>query len=92
MTIFDGFLTSNNAVLINFESIYDNDPYLQKFTEDSSYKKDVPVYKTTFNGILSNLEDPLKCTLTEFKSVYENDLYLSNFKETIKDELEEFLE
>ena len=35
MTNFDGFLTNNNAVLINFESIYDNDPYLQKFTEDS---------------------------------------------------------
>lgn len=92
MTNFDGFLTNNNAVLINFESIYDNDPYLQKFTEDSSDKKDVPVYKTTFNGILTNTEDYLKCTLTEFKSIYENDLYLSNFKETIKNELEEFLE
>ena len=34
MTIFDGFLTNNNATLINFESIYDNDPYLQKFSED----------------------------------------------------------
>lgn len=92
MTNFDGFLTNNNAVLINFESIYDNDPYLQKFTEDSSCKKDVPVYKTTFNGILTNTEDYLKCTLTEFKSIYENDLYLSKFKETIKDELDEFLE
>lgn len=91
MTIFDGFLTSNTSTLINFESIYDNDPYLQKFTEDSFYENKV-VYKTTFNGILTNLEDPLKCTLTEFKSVYENDLYLSNFKETIKDELDEFLE
>ena len=49
MTIFDGFLTNNNATLINFESIYDNDPYLQKFTEDSSDKKEV-VYKTTFEG------------------------------------------
>jgi hypothetical protein len=91
MTNFDGFLTNNNAVLINFVSVYDNDPYLQKFTEDSSDKKEV-VYKTTFNGILSNTEDYLKCTLTEFKSIYENDLYLSNFKETIKNELEEFLE
>lgn len=91
MTIFDGFLTNNNAVLINFESIYDNDSYLQKFTEDSSDKKEVE-YKTTFNGILTNTEDYLKCTLTEFKSIYENDLYLSNFKETIKDELDEFLE
>ena len=90
MTNFDGFLT-NNAVLINFVSVYDNDPYLQKFTEDSSYKNEV-VYKTTFNGILTNTEDYLKCTLTEFKSIYENDLYLSNFKETIKNELEEFLE
>ena len=90
MTNFDGFLTNNNAVLINFESIYDNDTYLQKFTEDSLYENKV-VYKTTFNGILTNLEDPLKCSLTEFKSVYENDLYLSNFKETIKDELDEFL-
>jgi len=90
MTNFDGFLTNNNAVLINFESIYDNDHYLQKFTEDSLYENEV-VYKTTFNGILTNLEDPLKCSLTEFKSVYENDLYLSNFKETIKDELDEFL-
>lgn len=92
MTNFDGFLTNNNAVLINFESIYDNDPYLQKFKEDSSFKKEVPVYKTTFNGILTNTEDYLKCTLTEFKSIYENDLYLSNFKETIKNELDEFLE
>ncbi len=91
MTIFDGFLTNNNAVLINFESIYDNDPYLQKFTEDPLYKNEV-VYKTTFNGILTNTEDYLKCTLTEFKSIYENDLYLSKFKETIKDELDEFLE
>ena len=91
MTNFDGFLTNNNAVLINFVSVYDNDPYLQKFTEDSSDKKEV-VYKTTFNGILSNTEDYLKCTLTEFKSIYENDLYLSNFKETNKNELEEFLE
>ncbi len=92
MTNFDGFLTNNNAVLINFVSVYDNDPYLQKFKEDSSFKKEVPVYKTTFNGILTNTEDYLKCTLTEFKSIYENDLYLSNFKETIKNELEEFLE
>ena len=92
MTNFDGFLTNNNAVLINFVSVYDNDPYLQKFTEVSSDKKDVPVYKTTFNGILTNTEDYLKCTLTEFKSIYENDLYLSKFKETIKNELEEFLE
>ena len=91
MTNFDGFLTNNNAVLINFVSVYDNDPYLQKFTEDSSDKKEV-VYKSTFNGILTNTEDYLKCTLTEFKSIYENDLYLSNFKETIKNELEEFLE
>jgi hypothetical protein len=91
MTNFDGFLTNNNAVLINFESVYDNDPYLQKFTEDPSYKNEI-VYKTTFNGILTNTEDYLKCTLTEFKSIYENDLYLSNFKETIKNELEEFLE
>ena len=91
MTNFDGFLTNNNAVLINFVSVYDNDPYLQKFTEDSSDKKEV-VYKTTFNGILTNTEDYLKCTLTEFKSIYENDLYLSNFKETNKNELEEFLE
>lgn len=91
MTNFDGFLTNNNAVLINFVSVYDNDPYLQKFTEDSSDKKEV-VYKTTFNGILTNTEDYLKCTLTEFKSIYKNDLYLSNFKETIKNELEEFLE
>ena len=92
MTNFDGFLTNNNnAVLINFVSVYDNDPYLQKFTEDSSDKKEV-VYKTTFNGILTNTEDYLKCTLTEFKSIYENDLYLSNFKEIIKNELEEFLE
>lgn len=91
MTNFDGFLTNNNAVLINFESIYNNDTYLQKFTEDSLYENKV-IYKTTFNGILTNLEDPLKCSLTEFKSVYENDLYLSNFKETIKDELDEFLE
>ena len=91
MTNFDGFLTNNNAVLINFVSVYDNDPYLQKFTEDSSDKKEV-VYKTTFNGILTNTEDYLKCNLTEFKSIYENDLYLSNFKETIKNELEEFLE
>lgn len=91
MTNFDGFLTNNNAVLINFVSVYDNDPYLQKFTEDSSDKKEV-VYKTTFNGILTNTEDYLKCTLTEFKSIYEDDLYLSNFKETIKNELEEFLE
>ena len=91
MTNFDGFLTNNNAVLINFVSVYDNDHYLQKFTEVSSDKKEV-VYKTTFNGILSNTEDYLKCTLTEFKSIYENDLYLSNFKETIKNELEEFLE
>ena len=91
MTNFDGFLTNNNAVLINFVSVYDNDPYLQKFTEDSSDKKEV-VYKTTFYGILTNTEDYLKCTLTEFKSIYENDLYLSNFKETIKNELEEFLE
>ena len=91
MTNFDGFLTNNNAVLINFVSVYDNDPYLQKFTEDSSDKKEV-AYKTTFNGILTNTEDYLKCTLTEFKSIYENDLYLSNFKETIKNELEEFLE
>ena len=91
MTNFDGFLTNNNAVLINFVSVYDNDPYLQKFTEDSSDKKEV-VYKTTFNGILTNTEDYLKCTLIEFKSIYENDLYLSNFKETIKNELEEFLE
>ena len=91
MTNFDGFLTNNNAVLINFESIYDNDPYLQKCTEDPLYKNEV-VYKTTFDGILTNTEDYLKCTLTEFKSIYENDLYLSNFKETIKDELDEFLE
>lgn len=91
MTIFDGFLTNNSAVLINFESIYDNDPYLQKFTEDPLYKNKV-VYKTTFNGNLTNTEDYLKCTLTEFKSIYENDLYLSKFKETIKDELDEFLE
>ena len=34
----------------------------------------------------------LRSSLTEFKSVYENDLYLINFKETIKDELDEFLE
>ena len=91
MTIFDGFLTNNNATLINFESIYDNDPYLQKFTEDQ-FNTNKVVYKTTFNGILTNLEDPLKCSLTEFKSVYENDLYLSNFKVTFKDELDEFLE
>lgn len=91
MTIFDGFLTNNNATLINFESIYDNDPYLQKFTEDPLYENKV-IYKTTFNGTLTNLEDPLKCTLTEFKSVYKDDLYLSKFKETIKDELDEFLE
>ena len=91
MTIFDGFLTNNNATLINFESIYDNDPYLQKFTEDQ-FITDKVVYKTIFNGSLTNLEDTLKCTLTEFKSAYENDLYLSNFKETFKDELEEFLE
>ena len=90
MTNFDGFLTNNNAVLINFESIYDNDPYLQKFTEDSLYENKV-IYKTTFNGILTNLEDPVKCSLTEFKSVYENDLYLSNFKVSFKDELDEFL-
>lgn len=69
MTIFDGFLTNNNATLINFESIYDNDPYLQKFTEDQFITNKVQ-YKTTFNGILTNLEDPLKCSLTEFKSVY----------------------
>lgn len=91
MTIFDGFLTNNNATLINFESIYDNDPYLQKFTEDQFNTNKVE-YKTTFNGILTNLEDPLKCSLTEFKSVYVNDLYLSNFKVTFKDELDEFLE
>ena len=75
MTNFDGFLTNNNAVLINFESIYDNDPYLQKFTEDPLYENKV-VYKTTFEGSLSNTEDYLKCTLTEFKSIYENDLYI----------------
>lgn len=91
MTIFDGFLTNNNATLINFESIYDNDPYLQKFTEDQFITNKVE-YKTIFNGSLTNLEDPLKCSLTEFKSVYENDLYLSNFKVSFKDELDEFLE
>ena len=90
MTNFDGFLTNNNATLVNFVSVYDNDPYLQKFTEVSSDKKEV-VYKTTFEGSLSNTEDYLKCTLIEFKSIYENDLYLSKFKETIKDELDEFL-
>lgn len=71
MTIFDGFLTSNTSTLINFESIYDNDTYLQKFTEDS-FNENKVVYKTIFNGILNNLEDPLKCTLTKFKSVYSN--------------------
>ena len=91
MTIFYGFLTNNNATLINFESIYDNDSYLKKFTEDQFITNKV-VYKTIFNGSLTNLEDPLKCSLTEFKSVYENDLYLSTFKETFKDELDEFLE
>lgn len=91
MTIFDGFLTNNNATLINFESIYDNDPYLQKFTEDQ-FNTNKVVYKTIFNGSLTNLEDPLKCTLNEFKSAYENDLYLSDFKVTFKDELDEFLE
>ena len=90
MTNFDGFLTNNNAVLINFVSVYDNDPYLQKFTEDSSDKKEV-VYKTTFNGILTNTEDYLKCTLTEFKSIYENDNYLSTFKESKKESIDEFL-
>ena len=91
MTNFDGFLTNNNAVLINFESIYDNDPYLQKFTEDQFNTNKVE-YKTIFNGSLTNTEDYLKCSLTEFKSVYENDLYLNNFKVSFKDELDEFLE
>ena len=90
MTNFDGFLTNNNAVLINFVSVYDNDPYLQKFTEDPSYKNEI-VYKTTFNGILTNTEDILKCTLTEFKSIYENDNYLSTFKESKKESIDEFL-
>jgi hypothetical protein len=89
MTYFDGFLHSDYAILTDFMSVYDNDPYLSKFKVTNNNKE--LTYKTIFEGSLTNLEDPLKCTLTEFKSIYKDDLYLSNFKETIKDELDEFL-
>ena len=48
-------------------------------------------YLTVFEGELTNLEAPLKCTLIGFKSVIENDLYLKHFKDSEKESIDEFL-
>ena len=48
-------------------------------------------YRTVFEGELTNVETPLKCTLIEFKSVIEDDLYLKHFKDSSKESIDDFL-